>query len=213
MEVSVSRSRIGVLVVDDHRLMLEGVIRILRTQPDLEVVGVAATANEALEQYRLHQPDITLMDLELRGSHGVQAIRAIRAVHASAHIIVLTMYSGEEDVFGAVDAGASAYVLKDAIPEDLISTIRAVYGGETVLAPKLEALVQARREQPSLTRREVQVLRLLIEGKRDKEIAADLRISHRTAEVHIRSIFDKLNVHDRTAALATAIRRGIIHLP
>jgi two-component system NarL family response regulator len=213
MEVDMNVSRIRILVVDDHRLMLEGVVRILRTQSDLEVVGVAASAEEALEQYRLHQPDITLMDLELRGSHGVQAIRAIRAIHAAARIIVLTMYSGEEDVFGAVDAGASAYVLKDAIPEDLIGTIRAVYGGETVLAPQIEALVQARRDQPSLTRREVQVLRLLIDGKRDKEIAADLRISHRTAEVHIRSIFDKLNVHDRTAALATAIRRGIIHLP
>jgi DNA-binding NarL/FixJ family response regulator len=193
--------------------MLDGVVRILRAKRDINVIGVATTAEDAVQQFREHRPDVTLMDLELRGSHGFQAIRAIRSIEPSARIIVLTMYSGQDEILGAANAGAVAYVLKDAIPEDLIRSVRAVHAGEEPLSHVIAARARIHGEQPSLSVREVQVIRLLVEGKRDKEIAADLQISPRTVEVHIRSIFEKLNVHDRTAALATAIRRGIVHLP
>ena len=201
-----------VLVVDDHRLMLEGVVRILRTHSDITVVAVAATGEDAVRQFRTHKPDVTLMDLQLRGMTGVQAIQSIVAEEPRARIVVLTMYSGEEDVFRALNAGAVAYVLKDAIPEDLVRVVRAVHAGERPLSPDIAALFESRRGQPALTPREVEVLELLAKGKKDKEIASALRISHRTAQVHIRSIYAKLDVHDRTAALSTAIRLGIIHL-
>ena len=205
-------SPIRVLVVDDHRLMLEGVSRILRSHADIAVIGVAATAEEAVRQFRAHTPDVTLMDLQLRGSSGVQAIRSILSEEPRARIVVLTMYSGEEDVFQALNAGAVAYLLKDAIPEDLVRVVRAVHAGKKPLSPDIAALFESRRGQPALTQREVQVLELLAHGKRDKEIARDLRISPRTAQVHIRSIYAKLDVHDRTAALSTAIRLGIVHI-
>jgi DNA-binding NarL/FixJ family response regulator len=203
---------IRVLVVDDHRLMLEGVSRILRTHSDIVIIATAATGEDAVRQFGLHQPDVTLMDLQLRGMSGVQAIESILAEQPDARIVVLTMYSGEEDVFRALNAGAVAYVLKDAIPEDLVRVVRAVHAGERPLSPEIAALFESRRGKPALTRREVEVLELLAMGKRDKEIGEALRISQRTAQVHIRSIYSKLNVHDRTAALSTAIKMGIIHL-
>jgi DNA-binding NarL/FixJ family response regulator len=203
---------IRVLVVDDHLLMLEGIVRILQAQPDIEVVASAATGEEAVRQYLTSKPGVTLMDLQMPGMSGVQAIRSIRAADASAKVVVLTMYSGQEDVFRALDAGAAAYVLKDAIPDDLVRIIRAVDSGDRPLSADILARVASRHGQASLTAREVEVLQLIAEGKRDKEIASSLRISHRTAQVHVRSIFAKLEVHDRTAALATAIRRGIVHI-
>lgn len=207
-----SARSIRVLVVDDHRLMLEGVVRILRAHSDITVVAVAATGEDAVDQFRTHKPDVTLMDLQLRGMNGVQAIQSIVAEEPGARIVVLTMYSGEEDVFRALNAGAVAYVLKDAIPEDLVRVVRAVHAGDRPLSPDIAALFESRRGQPALTHREVEVLELLAQGKKDKEIASTLRISYRTAQVHIRSIYAKLDVHDRTAALSTAIRLGIIHL-
>lgn len=203
---------IRVAVVDDHRLMLEGVTRILGSHADIVVVSVAATADEAVRQFRAHKPDVTLMDLQLGDGSGVQAIRAIVSDDADARIVVLTMYSGGEDVFQALSAGAAAYVLKDAIPEDLIRVVRAVHAGERPLTPEIKALFETRRTQPALTPRESEVLELLAAGKKDKDIADDLRISHRTAQVHIRSIYGKLNVHDRTAALAVAVRLGLVRL-
>jgi two-component system NarL family response regulator len=204
---------IRILVVDDHLLMREGVVGILNKQEDMRVVSVAASGEEAIRQFDRHQPDVTLMDLQLRGMSGLEAIHSILRKHPDAHIVVVTMYSGEEDVFRALDAGANAYVMKDAIPDDLIGVIRTVHAGERPVSPRIAALAESRRKQPALTAREIEVLRQLVEGKRDKEIARDLRISYRTAQVHIRSILAKLDVPDRTAALAAAVRRGIIHLP
>jgi DNA-binding NarL/FixJ family response regulator len=203
---------IRVLSVDDHRLMREGIVRILSLQPDLRVVAEAATGEEAIEQFHRHRPDVTVMDLQLKSMSGVDAIRAIRREQPNARIVVLTMYHGDEDVYRALEAGAAGYVLKDTIPEDLIRVIREVHAGERPIPPAIAAVFRARQGQPALTPRELEILELLAKGMRDKEIAYELQISQRTAQVHIRSIFAKLDVHDRTAALAVAMRRGIIRI-
>ncbi len=207
-----SSELIRVMSVDDHRLMREGITRILALQPDISVVAVAASGQEAIDEYRRHRPDVTLMDLQLSGLSGLGAIRTIRQEYPDARIVVLTMYSGDEDVFRALEAGAVGYVLKDTIPEDLIRVIRQVHAGGRPLSPDIAAVLDGRRGQAALTPRELQVVQLLASGMRDKEIAAELNISQRTAQVHIRSVFRKLKVHDRTAALAVAVKRGIIRL-
>jgi two-component system NarL family response regulator len=203
---------IQVMCVDDHRLMREGLARIVNVQRDMRVVAQASSGEEAVELYRRHRPDVTLMDLQLPRMSGVEAIRAIRAGDADARVVVVTMYQGDEDVHRAVAAGAVGYLLKDTLPDDLIHTIRDVHGGRRAIAPGIAALLEQRATQPSLTGRELQVLELLATGKRNKEIAAELGISGDTASAHVKSIFVKFNVHDRTAALAEALRRGVIHI-
>lgn len=203
---------IQVMCVDDHRLMREGLARIVNVQRDMRVVAQASSGEEAVDLYRRHRPDVTLMDLQLPRMSGVEAIREIRACHAEARVVVVTMYQGDEDVHRAVAAGAMGYLLKDTLPDDLIHTIRDVHGGRRAIAPEIAAVLEQRASQPSLTGRELQVLELLATGKRNKEIAADLGISGDTASAHVKSIFVKFNVHDRTAALAEALRRGVIHI-
>ena len=206
-------SAIRVLCVDDHRLMREGIARIVGVQPDMTVVAEAADGEQAVEQFLRYRPDVTLMDLEMPTMNGVQAIQAIRSHQPDARIVVLTMYHGDEDIFRAVAAGAIGYLLKDTLPDDLIRVIRDVHAGQRAIPPEIAAVLEQRASQPSLTFRESQVLELLATGKRNKEIAAALGISGDTASAHIKSIFLKFNVHDRTAALAEALRRGIIHIP
>jgi DNA-binding NarL/FixJ family response regulator len=203
---------IRVLCVDDHRLLREGVARIVGLQPDMTVVAEASNGEDAIEQFARHRPDVTLMDLQLPRMNGLQAIRAIRQSQADARIVVLTMYQGDEDIYRAIEAGAMGYLLKDTLPDDLIRVIREVHDGRRVLPPEIAAALEQRASQPALTYREFQVLELLATGKRNKEIAAALGISGDTASAHIKSIFLKFNVHDRTAALAEALRRGIIHI-
>ena len=203
---------IRVLCVDDHRLMREGIARIVGVQPDMTVVAEASDGEEAVEQYFRFHPDVTLMDLEMPAMNGVQAINAIRHRDADARIVVLTMYHGDEDIYRAVAAGAMGYLLKDTLPDDLIRVIREVHSGQRAIPPEIAAALEQRASQPSLTFREFQVLELLATGKRNKEIAAALGISGDTASAHIKNIFLKFNVHDRTAALAEALRRGIIHI-
>jgi DNA-binding NarL/FixJ family response regulator len=204
---------IRVLCVDDHRLMREGIARIVGVQPDMTVVAEASDGEQAVEQFLRSQPDVTLMDLEMPRMNGVQAIQAIRSQHPDAKVVVLTMYHGDEDIYRAVAAGAMGYLLKDTLPDDLIRVIRDVHAGQRAIPPEIAAVLEQRASQPSLTFRESQVLELLATGKRNKEIAAALGISGDTASAHIKSIFLKFNVHDRTAALAEALRRGIIHIP
>jgi two-component system, NarL family, response regulator len=153
------------------------------------------------------------MDLEMPTMNGLQAIQAIRNRQPDARIVVLTMYHGDEDIYRAIAAGAMGYLLKDTLPDDLIRVIRDVHAGQRAIPPEIAAALEQRASQPSLTFRESQVLELLATGKRNKEIAAALGISGDTASAHIKSIFLKFNVHDRTAALAEALRRGIIHIP
>ena len=205
-------SIIRVLCVDDHRLMREGIAHIVGVQPDMVVAAQASNGEEAVEQFLRHRPDVTLMDLQMPVVSGLQAIKAIRQQQSDARIVVLTMYDGDEDIHQAMQAGAMGYVLKDTVPDDLVSIIREVHGGRRVLPPDVAAALEQRAHQRSLTSRETQVLELLATGKRNKEIAAELGISGDTASAHIKSIFAKFNVHDRTAALAEGLRRGILHV-
>jgi DNA-binding NarL/FixJ family response regulator len=207
-----SEATIRVLCVDDHRLMREGISRIVGVQPDMTVVAQASDGEQAVEQFLRVRPDVTLMDLEMPTMRGVQAIHAIRRHEPNARIVVLTMYNGDEDIHRAVAAGAVGYLLKDMLPDDLVRVIREVHAGGRVIPPEIAAALELRASQPTLTHREFQVLELLSTGKRNKEIAAALGISADTASAHVKSIFQKFNVHDRTAALGEALRRGIIHI-
>jgi two-component system NarL family response regulator len=203
---------ITVLCVDDHRIVREGLRMIINSEPDMTVIDAAATGTEAVDRYRQHTPDITLMDLQLPELGGVDAIRAIRRLDAHARIIVLTMYKGDEDIYRALDAGASTYLLKDTLADDLPRIVREVHAGGRTLPPDVQAKLQERAESPALTPREVEVMKLVAAGRRDKEIAIALSISSQTARVHVKNIFAKLGVGDRTEAMNVAIRRGIIHI-
>jgi len=202
-----------VLCVDDHRLMREGIARIVAVHPDMEVVAQASNGDQAVAQFLMHRPDVTLMDLRLPVMDGTEAIRVIRRHDETARIVVLTTYQGDEDIHWAFEAGAMGYLLKDSIPDDLIHVIREVYAGRRVVPPEIQQVLEQRASQPVLTLRERQVLELLARGMRNKEIAATLGITLDTIGAHVKSIYSKLNVHDRTAALGEALRRGVVHIP
>jgi two-component system NarL family response regulator len=211
MSEDMSASVIRVLCVDDHRLVREGISRIVGLHPDVSVVAQASNGEEAIEAFRRTKPDVTLMDLQMPRMNGLQAIRAIRAEERDARIVVLTMYDSDDDIYRAIQAGAAGYLLKDSVPDDLISVIRTVHAGGRLLPTPVAAALEA-KAQPRLTLREIQVLELLATGNRNKEIAGHLGISTDTVSAHIKSIFAKFGVHDRTAALAEGVRRGIVHL-
>ena len=200
------------LCVDDHRLIREGVARIVDVQPDMQVVAEASNGEHAVAQFISSRPDVTLMDLQLPFTSGTEATRRIREVDPAARIIVLTMYHGDEDIHRAFEAGAMGYVLKDTISDDLIRVIREVHAGRPVVTPEIQQALDERKRQPTLSQRERQVLELVAEGMRNKEIAAALGISTDTAGMHVKNLYTKLAVHDRTAAVAKAIRRGIIRI-
>jgi len=178
----------------------------------MAVVGEASTGREGLELYREHQPDITLMDLRMPDMGGVEAIGTIRAEFPSAKIIILSTYQGDEDIFRALDAGAVTYLLKDTLAEKLVEIVREVARGGRPVLPEIAQRLTERMFQPALTNREIEVLHLLARGMRNKEIAADLKISDETVQGHVKNILAKLSVHDRTEAVAVAVRRGIVHL-
>ena len=210
--MAVANRTIRVLCVDDHRLMREGVARIVGAQKDMEVVAEARNGELAVSQFLASRPDVTLMDLQLPVTSGPEAIRQIRQHDPAARIIVLTMYHGDEDIHRAFEAGAMGYVLKDTISDDLIHVIREVHAGHRVVTPEIQQALDERARMPSLSMREKQVLELVAEGLRNKEIAAALGISADTAGMHVKHLYAKLDVHDRTAAVAKAIRRGIIRI-
>lgn len=210
--MAVAKRRIRVLCVDDHRLMREGIARIVDVQPDMEVVAEASNGEQAVAQFMASRPDVTLMDLQLPVTSGTEATRRIRQLDGSARIIVLTMYHGDEDIHRAFEAGAMGYVLKDTISDDLIHVIREVHAGRRVVAPEIQQALDERARRPTLSTRERQVLELLAEGMRNKEIASALGISADTTGMHVKNLYTKLEVHDRTAAVAKAIRRGIIRI-
>lgn len=204
---------IRLLCVDDHSIVREGIALILRQQADMSVVASAASGDEALSLFMRHRPDVTLMDLRLRGSSGTEAIAAIRRVAPDARIIVLTMYDGDEDIYRALQAGAITYLLKDTLSDDLIRVVREVHSGLRPLRPDVEARLAQRLTHPTLTKREIEVTHLMMQGLRNKEIGPSLGISEGTVQVHIKSIFSKLSVNDRTAAVKVALLRGIVHMP
>jgi two-component system, NarL family, response regulator len=201
-----------VLCVDDHRVMLDGLALLIGRQPDMEVVAAATSGEEAVELFRRHSPDVILMDLQLPTMSGLEAIQAICGEREAARVVVLTMYQGDEDIYRALEAGAAAYVLKDALSDDLVRVIREVHSGMRPIPSEVEAMLDTRRTQPSLTPREIEVVRLIAEGLRNKEIGFTLGISEQTAKVHVKNILAKLSVNDRTAIIPIALRRGIIHI-
>ena len=205
--------QIHVLLVDDHRIVREGLAMVIDRQPDMRVAASAASADEAVQCYQQHHPDVTIMDLQLGGTSGVTAIRTIRALDPTARIVVLTMMRGDEDIYRAMEAGAATYLLKDTAIEDLTQIVRDVHAGRNPrVSPEVRAQMAARAERPVLTSREGEVLELVRRGLRNREIGISLGISEETVQSHVRSILSKLDVPDRTAAVDVALRRGILHL-
>jgi DNA-binding NarL/FixJ family response regulator len=205
--------RIRVLCVDDHRIVREGIALMIDRQRDMQVVAAGSTPEEAVELFQKTCPDVTIIDLQLGAMSGVDAIRAIRRHDPSARIIVLTMFSGDEDIHRALQAGAVTYLLKDTAFDDLVRVVRDVYAGrQPTMSPEVRARLAERAGRPTLTQREVEVLELVRRGLRNREIAAALSITEETVQSHIKNILTKLDVHDRTAAIDIALRRGIIHI-
>lgn len=203
---------IRVMCVEDHRIVREGLALIINQEPDMKMVGSCATVEEAIALYRSTRPDVTLMDLRLGSASGVDAIKAIRADNPAARIIVLTMYEGDEDIFRAHQAGATTYLLKDTLSSDLVRVVRAVHAGERPVVPEVQARLAERATMPTLTSREIEVLQLISQGLRNKEVGAMLGITEGTVQIHVKNIFAKLNVNDRTGAVQVAVRRGLIHM-
>jgi DNA-binding NarL/FixJ family response regulator len=203
---------IRVLCVDDHRLVLQGIALIVGGYPDLEVVGCATTGEEAVALFRIHRPDVTLLDLQLPRMSGLETIREIRKEDPAARIVVVTMFQGDEDIHAALQAGAATYLLKDTLSDELVRVIREVHSGKRPISRDVQSRLAERLAYTSLTRREVEIVDLISQGLRNKDIAASLGISNETVQVHIKNIFEKLDVDDRTAAVNVALRRGIIHI-
>ena len=203
---------IRVLCVDDHRIVRDGIALIIGQEPDMEVVGSAATGHEAVALFRSQQPDVTLMDLRLGATSGVDAIREIRIHDPQARVVVLTMYEGDENIYRAHEAGAVTYLLKDTLAADLIRVVREVNAGRRPLMREIAARLARRAGRPALTAREVQVLDCMASGMRNKEIGTSLGIAEGTVQNHVKSIFAKLEVNDRNAAVYVAAQRGLVHI-
>ena len=203
---------IRILSVDDHHLLREGIATIMSHQPDMVLVAQAASGKEAIQQYREHKPDVTLMDLRLPDISGIDALIAIRSEFPEARIIILTTFEGDVEIQRALEAGARGYLLKNMPPSELVQVIRQVHGGKKRLPPELAAQLAEHMSDESLTAREVEVLKQVADGNRNRDIAEHLFISEETVKVHVKHIMDKLGAKDRTQAIAIAVRRGIIHL-
>ena len=205
-------ARIRILIVDDHPMLREGVAAVIEMQDDMAIVGEAGDAAEAISAYRTLTPDVPLMDLRMPGGSGVTAIRAIRAEHPNARIIVLTTYSGDAQALQALKAGAAGYLLKSSLRRDLLDAIRSVHAGQRHLQPEIATDIALHAIDEALTGREIDVLQLIATGNANKQIARKLDLSEDTVKAHIKSIFGKLYVNDRTHAVTKAAKRGIIDL-
>jgi DNA-binding NarL/FixJ family response regulator len=201
---------IRILCVDDHPLLREGIATLVATQTDMALVAEASGGREAIEQFRRHQPDVTLMDVQMDGMNGIEAIIAIRAEWPTAKIIVLTTYAGDVLAQRALKAGAHAYVLKGSIRKEILDTIRDVSRGLKRIEPNVAADLARHQSDASLTRREIEVLSLVAAGNSNKLIAAQLKINEETAKTHIKSILAKLDANDRTHAVMLGLQRGVI---
>jgi len=205
-------ARIRVLSVDDHPLLSEGIATIINSQPDMELVSQASTGTEAIQRYREHQPDVTLMDLRLPDLSGIDAMIAIRTEFPDARIIMLTTFEGDVEIHRALQAGARAYLLKNMPPNEIVDVIRQVRAGKKRVPAEVAAQLAEHMSDEDLTAREVEVLQRVAGGNRNRDIANLLFISEETVKVHIKHIMDKLGAKDRTQAITIAVRRGIIEL-
>ncbi len=201
-----------IMLVDDHYLVRVGLASIIALEAEMSVCAEASTGEQAIALYRKERPDVTLMDLRLPGISGAEATQAIRAEFPDARIIVLSTYRGDEEIFGALQAGAMAYLLKSIQREELIEAIRKAAAGQPHIPPEIAARLAERLHRSQLSNRELEVLRLLVTGRRNKEIAAALEITEGTVKIHVSSILTKLAVSDRTEAVAAALQRGIVQL-
>jgi DNA-binding NarL/FixJ family response regulator len=205
-------SKSTVLVADDHALLRTGVANIINLEPDLHVVAEAENGRQAVEEFERHRPDVTLLDLRMPVMEGVEAVRQIRERDPNARVIVLTTYDTDHDIARALKAGAKAYILKDISADDLITCIHDVLAGKTYLAPAAAAKLAEGVTRVQLTPREMATLRLMADGKANKEIANELAISERTVKTHLGHLFEKLGVTSRTEAIKVATHRGLVRL-
>ncbi|CDM65941.1 response regulator [Pyrinomonas methylaliphatogenes] len=210
--MSKERQRIRILIADDHFVVRMGLLALINTQPDMSVVAEASTGKEAVELFRQHRPDIALMDLRMPEVNGIEAIALIRREFPDARLIVLSSYDGDEDIYRALQAGARAYLLKSMLRENVLETIRAVHAGLRRIPEEIATRLAERMNRDQLTAREMEVLRLIVDGKSNKEIAAALHVSEGTVKIHVNNILSKLGVSDRTQAAIFALQHGLIHL-
>src|SRR5437867_6244764 len=208
----VATKKASVLVVDDHALLRTGVANIINQEPDLRVVAEAGNGLQAVEAFERYRPDITLLDLRMPVMEGVEAVRQIRERDPNARVIVLTTYDTDHDIARALKAGAKAYILKDISADDLINCIHDVLAGKTYLAPAAAAKLAEGVTRVQLTPREMATLKLMADGRANKEIATELSISERTVKTHLAHLFEKLSVTSRTEAVKIATRRGLVRL-
>lgn len=210
---------IRIIVVDDHPIVRDGLIAILSTQPDFDVVGKASNGKEALQQIEAHQPDLLLLDLEMPEMDGVETLQQLRAKHAPVRTIVFTAFDTDERIVGAVQAGAQGYLLKGAPREEIFNAVRVVYAGGSLLQPVVASKLlrqvtgeNSHDDPDALTPREQHVLKLLAQGLQNKEIAAELHITERTVKFYVSSILSKLGAGNRTEAVTIAVQRGLVKL-
>lgn len=203
---------IKILIVDDHHIVRQGLVALLKTVPGFHVQAEAADGEQAVELFRKHRPDVTLMDLRMPKMNGVDAITKIREIVPGARIVVLTTFDGDEDIYRALQAGAKGYLLKGMDLTELSDAIRSVHAGKTRIPPRVAEKLAERMSGATLTGRELEVLKLIVAGKSNKDIGNALFISEATVKTHVNSLLSKLGVEDRTQAATTALQRGIVHL-
>jgi len=205
-------NKIRLLIVDDHHIVRRGLAALINIEPDMTVVGEAGDGRQAIQLFKEHRPDVVLMDLRMPVMSGVDSIDAIRSEWPAARIIVLTTYDGDEDIYRALQAGASGYLLKELFSEELLGAIRAVHGGRRWVPQAVAERLAGRVGSPDLTARELEVLMLIVKGNTNREIASALAISEATVKTHVNNILGKLGVTDRSKAATLAVQRGIVHL-